>query len=325
MPLLNMPNEILHEIGRHLPQRDLLSLLKTSSFCARLFAPILHRFAFRDRAGLPAILWAAQRGYTPLLHILLRRGIDVDTALKSPAPKPKRRTPVLVAGHEDGETALHLAAFAGHQEAVRVLLSQGANAAPQSTRLRETPLHKALKASARNVAVVKLLADASGGAGINAQQIDGTSALHLAAVRGDRALVQLLLDSGATVDTRDMVGSTPLHWAVSYRHTAVVKLLLREGADINARDRAGTTPLMRSAAPNPGRGGWAILRLLLDNGAATNLKNNAGHTALDLAGGSKNAGKRAPDSNTTLSVKVKLLKEFERKRVNSLRGVVRAV
>lgn len=321
-----MPNEILHEIGRHLPQRDLLSFLNTNSFCARLLAPILHRFAFHDRAGLPAILWAAQRGHTPLLHILLRRGIDVNTALKSPVSGHKRRTRVLVAGHEDGETALHFAAFAGHQEVVRVLLSQGANAAPQSTRLRETPLHKALKASARNVAVVRLLANANSGAGINAQQIDGTSALHLAAVRGDRALVQLLLDSGATVNIRDMVSSTPLHWAVSYRHMAVVKLLLMEGADINARDRAGTTPLMRSAAPNPGRGGWAILRLLLDNGAATDLKNNAGHTALDLAGGgSKNPGKRTPDKNTTLSVKVKLLKEFERKRVNSLRGVVRVV
>lgn len=249
-------------------------------------------------------------------------------------------------GHEDGETALHLAAFAGHQEAVRVLLSKGANAAPQSTRLRETPLHKALKASSRNVAVVKLLANASSsGVGINAQQIDGTSALHLAAVRGDRALVQLLLDLGATVDIRDMVNSTPLHWAVSYRHMAVVKLLLREGANIDVRDKAGTTPLMRCAAPNPGRGGWAILRLLLDNGAATNLKNNAGHTALDLTRGIKNTGKRTPGraplsreppsreppgkkppgKNTTLSVKIKLLKEFEKKRLDSLRGVVRAV
>lgn len=306
-----MPNEILHEIGRHLPQLDLLSFLKTNNFLSCVLAPILHRFALHDRAGLPAILWAAERGHAPLLRILLQRGVDINTALKTPKRTTRRQEPVR---REGGETALHLAAFAGHQEAVRVLLSGGANTALQSTRLRETPLHKALKASSRSIAVIKLLADSSR-AGINAQQVDGTSALHLAAIRGDRALVQLLLGSGATVDIKDMIGSTPFHWAVSHRHITVVKLLLKEGADINLQDNYGTTPLMKSAASSPGRGGWAILRLLLDNGAATDLKDNFGHTALRLAG---RTGKKGSGKNATLSVKIKLLKEFEKKRLDSL-------
>lgn len=317
-----MPNEILHEIGRHLPQLDLLNFLKTNSFLSRVLTPTLHRFASHDRYGLPAILWAAQRGYVPLLHILLRRGIDVNTELQKPN-RPWRRDPVALP-NGGGETALHFAASAGHQEVVRVLLSKGANTTLQNTRLRETPLHKALKASSRSVSVIKLLAG-GGGAGINAQQIDGMSALHLAALRGDRALVQLLLDSGATVDIRDMTGSTPFHLAVSYRHIPVVKLLLKEGADINAQDNSGTTPLMKSATPIPGRDGWVVLRLLLDNGAATDLRNNFGHTALRLVGGmvrgtgKKGSGKKGSGKNATLLVKIKLLKESEKRRLDSLR------
>lgn len=301
-----MPNEILYEVGYHLPQQDLLSFLKTSRFSAHLFLALLHRFAEQPRNEQPAILWAAQHGYAPLLRILIHKGVDVNLQLKP--TRGLKRLPKNSAWLGDCETALHLAAYRGHEEAVRVLLENGASPGIQSTRFRETALHKALLAGSRKQSVIDLLA--RDGASIDAQRIDGTAALKLAAIRGDKHLVRLLLDSGATVDIKDLGSSTPLHWAVGSRHTTVVKLLLQKGADINARDNHGATPLMKSAAPNPGRGGWAILRLLLDNGAATNLKNKAGHTALKLA---------AVGKGRTQTVKANLLQEFEKQRLSSLR------
>lgn len=317
MALLALPNELLYEVSNHLPLKDLLNLLKTNTFLSRLLQPATHRFANQERHGLPALCWAGQHGYTPLITILLNKGVDANTqsSPKKPAANTRRQTPK-AAKNIHGETALHLAAAGGHEEAVRKLLSHGASGKLQTTNLGETALHKAIKAGSRKEAILRLLVQS--GDGIDVQQFDGFSALHLAAARGDRALVQMLVGAGATVDVKSAVtGATPLHEAVCYRHMAVVKLLLKEGAGINIKDITGGTPLMRSAIPNPGRGGWAVLRFLLENGAATNLTNNAGFTALDLA---KGIYGRGHGKGATVTIKMKLLCEFEGKRLRGLQS-----
>ena len=67
--------------------------------------------------------------------------------------------------------------------------------------------------------------------------------LHAAAAKGDRALVEDLLDRGALVNAKDKSGRTPLHAAAENGHAAVVKLLLANGADAQATDARGSTPL----------------------------------------------------------------------------------
>lgn len=60
--------------------------------------------------GLAAIHWAADRGYTNILELLLIHGANVDLIDK-----------------DSGQTALHYAISCGHIECVKILLKHGAN------------------------------------------------------------------------------------------------------------------------------------------------------------------------------------------------------
>ena len=73
----------------------------------------------------------------------------------------------------------------------------------------------------------------------------GESPLHVAAWRGQAAVVAALLAHGADVNLVDTVYSktTPLHEAVRGGYRDVVKLLINGGALVDAQDASGDTPL----------------------------------------------------------------------------------
>lgn len=73
-------------------------------------------------------------------------------------------------------------------------------------------------------------------------------ALHLAAISGDEARVEALLDAGAEVDATDGDGRTALIVAAANGRSGVVRLLLARGASVRVRDRAGRTALSESRA-----------------------------------------------------------------------------
>ena len=56
----------------------------------------------------------------------------------------------------------------------------------------------------------------------------GCSALHIAAIYGNRHCVRALLVAGARLEAEDDEGQTPLLSAVSFGHSDVVELLLAE-------------------------------------------------------------------------------------------------
>lgn len=94
----------------------------------------------------------------------------------------------------DGFTALHLAAFFGGAQAVRLLLGAGAPAdADAENPLRVRPLHSASAVGDSDAARALLEA----GADPNARQQGGFTPLHAAAHNDDVALTRLLLDHGA--------------------------------------------------------------------------------------------------------------------------------
>ncbi len=123
------------------------------------------------------------------------------------------------------------------------------------------------------VAVRTLLAE---GAGVDAAEADGTTALHWASYRDDVEAVGLLLDAGADVNAANDLGATPL-WAAGQNGSAVmVRRLLVAGADPNLPLLAGETPLMvaaRSGAPD-------VVELLLSHGAETEARGARGQTSL---------------------------------------------
>ncbi|XP_077252262.1 serine/threonine-protein kinase 12-like [Tasmannia lanceolata] len=68
------------------------------------------------------------------------------------------------------------------------------------------------------------------GTDVNFRDIDGRTALHVAACHGRTEVVDLLLRMGAEVDSEDRWGSTPLADAIHYKNHDVIKLLEKHGA-----------------------------------------------------------------------------------------------
>ncbi|KAH0865329.1 hypothetical protein HID58_082540 [Brassica napus] len=73
--------------------------------------------------------------------------------------------------------------------------------------------------------------------------VDPTIRLMYLANEGDIDGITKMLDSGTNVDYRDIDGRTALHVAACQGRTDVVQLLLSRGAKVNSMDRWGSTPL----------------------------------------------------------------------------------
>lgn len=158
-------------------------------------------------------------------------------------------------------TPLHLAAFSGSEEAVRLLLRFNAQPSVEAPDGR-SPLNIAVTRQ-HQAAVAALL---EGGASLEsetllAQAVERSSdeilemllasgarswgdALVRAASKGRVSKLRLLLPAGCPVGSTDAQGSTALHEAAIEGHAGAVTALLAASADAHARRPAdGMTPL----------------------------------------------------------------------------------
>ncbi|KAH7916167.1 ankyrin repeat-containing domain protein [Hygrophoropsis aurantiaca] len=71
--------------------------------------------------------------------------------------------------------------------------------------------------------------------------VQGRTALHLAALKGNEELVRMLCDLGADFDLSDNKGNTPLHYASAWGHIPIVQLLIERGCQFAARNNEGYT------------------------------------------------------------------------------------
>jgi ankyrin repeat protein len=127
----------------------------------------------------------------------------------------------------DGWTPLHLAAYFGRLEAVRLLLNKGASVKARSANAMEnTPLHAA--AAGRHAHVIRVLLEF--GAEANARQNGGWAALHAAAQNGDLESARALLAGGAEVSIRAGNQQRPLDLAMLQGQSAMVEFLEANGA-----------------------------------------------------------------------------------------------
>jgi ankyrin repeat protein len=111
---------------------------------------------------------------------------------------------------------------------------------------------------------------------VNALNAAGESALMLAAIKGNLAACQRLVDRGANVQH---AGWSPIHYAATGPSVQIVEFLLDKGAAIDAVSPNGSTPLMMAAR----YGSEDSVNLLLRRGADVARRNERNLQAADFA------------------------------------------
>ena len=212
-----------------------------------------------DDNGWTDLHYAATLNLSGLAQALLVRGARVDARLKddgeqilSPLPDTLRRLGLsFISWEREGDTPLHLTAWADAAATAEVLIDHGAD--------------------------------------LHARLSTGGTTLNAAARFNSVEIANMLLARGALVDSRDREQFTPLHTAACRGKLETVELLLAHGADFDARADDNWTPLhlaLLLTAPTADIQGdpLPIMRLLLDRGAEVNpMLKPIKATPLDLA------------------------------------------
>ena len=238
---------------------------------------------------------AMQKYRYEIMQGLVERGPDID------APDPYEDTlptegsvgykeevvlklllkrPCNVAGIEDAQKMLLVAAMQGQEAVVRLLLEGNVSIEGRDEDQRTPLLRAAMYGHAR---IVKRLLDkadeirqmypygevpTSQSNPIEEKDASGQTPLSRAAKGGHKEAVEILIDRGADVDAVDKLEETPLAKAAAEGHAAVAELLIDGGATIDAVDAIGRTPLMKAAAD----GHRDVVELLVYRGARVSAK-----------------------------------------------------
>lgn len=237
-----------------------------------------------DAAGNNCIHLASFHGKLNVLQQVLARG----------QPHPSEQ-------NHDGLSALHFAAAGGKLEAVDLLLEALADTAvdsegrkaiiDQPSKSGMTALHKAAQAGHTTTALSLIAFGANPGCESGAGST-GFTAYHYAALSGQRATLEALVDAtgqydqsfagsshppgDSVVDIACSDGRTPLHLAASAGDPDTVQFLLDRGADVAHTDHRGRAMLHFAAA-----GGFAALcrTLVKVEGVEPGLRDSDGLTA----------------------------------------------
>ncbi|MBI3849896.1 MAG: ankyrin repeat domain-containing protein [Verrucomicrobia bacterium] len=221
--------------------------------------------------------YAAGDGHKAMVELLLRRGAAVNAVDGA------------------GQTALHRAAERGFLSVAEALLAAKADPNLRDETAR-TSLTLAVENGSRPVAAA-LLAH-----GVDPNIVSRTrknwgrdrttegAPLHFAVVRGDAAMVSLLLTNRADLTLRNSFGESPLDLAAILGKTAIAAQLLAAGAEANGSEPAtgASTPLHHAASG----GHRDVAKLLLEHGAnpnATAVRGQAEVTPLMIAAGNGDA------------------------------------
>lgn len=162
-----------------------------------------------------------------------------------------------------GQTPLMLASAFGTLDAMRLLISSGAD-----VDVENDAGATALLWASEDVEKVRLLLEhcRDQRACVNKATPQGRTPLMVAAATTDAfESVKLLLDKGADVNAQDRQGHTALTTAAKVNNERAVKLLLERGANIDAKANSGddTTVLMGAAL----NGNAELVKFLLDRKA----------------------------------------------------------
>lgn len=179
---------------------------------------------------------------------------------------------------DQGNTPLHIAAMTGDVACARVLLRCNADPTVCDSSRHRNVLHVAVSVGNTEF-VLMLLEESRFPINIDAPDIDGNSAMHLAAsctspFGQQQRMMLLLLEKGASPLATNLRAVSALHFVCANRYLCtaslaepLVEILLELDADPNAMDIEGCTPLLISVAHRE----WSICKLLLQAGGDLNI------------------------------------------------------
>ena len=184
------------------------------------------------------------------------------------------------------DDALLIACQNGHENVVRALVREGAEANPSNHHKESgwTCLHFAASRGHDKI-VTFLLSSECGVRDCDYKDYIGNTPLHLCCAEGRTSTAGILLDNDAHIDERNEAGDTPLGLAVWHNHGWVIGLLLGRGANKESINNAGFRPIHLAAH----RGASKALTVLMEKGTDLDVnsvteheQNNALHIAAKM-------------------------------------------
>jgi ankyrin repeat protein len=79
----------------------------------------------------------------------------------------------------------------------------------------------------------------------------GWTSLHVAAERGEPAMVENVIAKGADINAQAANGQTPLHVAADHGSYGAIEVLIKRKANLNIKDKKGRTPVQLAIAYDP--------------------------------------------------------------------------
>lgn len=145
-----------------------------------------------------------------------------------------------------GFAPLHFAAAYGQNDAIELLLQNGAKINLQNKETGNTALFYAIYND--RVSTIDLLH--SKGANLEMKNKKGFKPIHYAVRYSDSTTMQKLTELGINVNSEWRDKITPLHIAAYFGNLDVIPVLVKNGANIHAKDKLGFTPLHYAAQSN---------------------------------------------------------------------------
>ena len=147
---------------------------------------------------------------------------------------------------DEGNTSLHYAAMGampGNSDAMFLATLKGVKNKNPKDNKGLTPLH--IAAMKGNLRICELII--SSVKDKNPKEDTGRTPLHLAAVSGNLAVCRLIIRNVQEKNPSDPNGSTPLHCAVSGGFLDICKFMIQNVKEKNPKDTNGMTPLHNAA------------------------------------------------------------------------------